>query len=76
MIIFSINIDVQKLKCCIYFALSSLVTVMQCVQKGNEPGKFRQLDEIMYIDGYPGYQSLSSIAEKTMPIVCDLKGTS
>lgn len=51
-------------------------TVMDCMQKGDEPGKFRQLDEIIYIDGYPGYQSLSSIAEKTMPIVCDLKGTS
>lgn len=43
------------------------------MKKGDEPGKFRQLDEIIYIDGYPGYQSLSSIAEKTMPIVCDLK---
>ncbi|KAL8532460.1 hypothetical protein ACS0TY_008888 [Phlomoides rotata] len=43
------------------------------MKKGKEPGKFRQLDEIFYIDGYPGYQSLSSIAEKTMPIVCDVK---
>lgn len=51
-------------------------SMMDCMQKGDEPGKFRQLDEIIYIDGFPGYQSLSSIAEKTMPIVCDLKGTS
>lgn len=45
------------------------------MQKGNEPGKFRQLDEIIYIHGYPGYQSLPSIAEKTMQVVCDLKGS-
>ncbi|KAL2241173.1 UNVERIFIED_CONTAM: Ribonuclease H2 subunit B [Sesamum indicum] len=43
------------------------------MKKGNDPGKFRQLDEIIYIHGYPGYQSLSSIAEKTMQVVCDLK---
>ncbi|KAL2472563.1 Ribonuclease H2 [Forsythia ovata] len=43
------------------------------MKKGDDQGKFRQLDEIIYIDGYPGYQSLSSIAEKSMQIVCDLK---
>ncbi|KAL6505630.1 hypothetical protein OROHE_023009 [Orobanche hederae] len=43
------------------------------MKKGNEPGKFRQLDEIIYVNGYPGYESLSSIAEKTMRVVCDLK---
>ncbi|XP_042008301.1 ribonuclease H2 subunit B-like isoform X1 [Salvia splendens] len=43
------------------------------MKKGNEPGKFRQLDEIMYIQGFPGYQSLSSVAEKAMEVVCDLK---
>lgn len=43
------------------------------MKKGDDPGKFRQLDEIVYIDGYPGYHSLLSIAEKSMQIVCDLK---
>ncbi|KAL6543707.1 hypothetical protein OROGR_010204 [Orobanche gracilis] len=43
------------------------------MKKGNEPGKFRQLDEIIYVNGHPGYESLSSIAEKTMQVVCDLK---
>ncbi|XP_042005362.1 ribonuclease H2 subunit B-like [Salvia splendens] len=43
------------------------------MKKGNEPGKFRQLDEIVYIQGFPGYQSLSSVAEKAMAVVCDLK---
>lgn len=45
------------------------------MQKGNEPGKFRQLDEIIYIDGFPGYQSLLSVAEKAMEVVCDVKGS-
>lgn len=45
------------------------------MQKGVEPGKFRQLDEIMFIHGCPGYQSLSSVAEKAMQVVCDLKGS-
>ncbi|KAK6133742.1 hypothetical protein DH2020_032453 [Rehmannia glutinosa] len=43
------------------------------MKKGNEPGKFRQLDEIIYVNGYPGYESLSSIAERAMQVVCDLK---
>ncbi|KZV47046.1 hypothetical protein F511_34744 [Dorcoceras hygrometricum] len=43
------------------------------MQKGDDPGKFRQLDEIIYIPGYPGYQSLSSMADKTMQVVCDVK---
>ncbi|KZV24783.1 hypothetical protein F511_34212 [Dorcoceras hygrometricum] len=43
------------------------------MKKGDDPGKFRQLDEIIYIPGYPGYQSLSSMADKTMQVVCDVK---
>ncbi|KAL8052474.1 hypothetical protein ABFX02_05G006700 [Erythranthe guttata] len=42
------------------------------MKKGNEPGKFRQLDEIIYVDGYPGYQTLSQISDKTMEVVCDI----
>lgn len=45
------------------------------MQKGNEPGKFRQLDEIMYIHGFPGYQSLTAVAEEVMQVVCDVKGS-
>lgn len=44
------------------------------MQKKDDPGMFRQLDEIIYVSGYPGYQYLSSIAEKSMQIVCDFKG--
>lgn len=45
------------------------------MQKGDESGKFRQLDEIIYIDGYPGYQQVASLAEKSMEVVCDVKGS-
>ncbi|CAA0813541.1 Unknown protein [Striga hermonthica] len=43
------------------------------MKKGTDPGKFRQLDEIIYVNGYPGYESLSSVADKAMQVVCDLK---
>ncbi|THG21484.1 hypothetical protein TEA_024288 [Camellia sinensis var. sinensis] len=42
-------------------------------KKGDDPGKFRQLEEIIFINGYPGYQYLFSIAEKSMQVVCDIK---
>ncbi|CAH2078448.1 unnamed protein product [Thlaspi arvense] len=40
------------------------------MKNGEDPGKFRQLDEILYVEGYPGYQHLLSLAEKSMEIVC------
>ncbi|XP_073286927.1 uncharacterized protein [Primulina huaijiensis] len=43
------------------------------MKKGDDPGKFRQLDEIIYVPGFPGYRSLSSMADKTMQVVCDVK---
>lgn len=43
------------------------------MKRGDDPGKFRQLDEIIFIDGYPGYQHLLQIAEKSMHVVCDVK---
>ncbi|XP_020110564.1 ribonuclease H2 subunit B [Ananas comosus] len=36
-------------------------------------GVFRQLDEILYVDGYPGYQHLMSIAGDHMQMVCEVK---
>ena len=44
------------------------------MQKGDDIGKFRQLDEIVLIDGYPGYEHLLSVAENSMQSVCDVKG--
>ncbi|KAM4086360.1 hypothetical protein ACJW30_10G095600 [Castanea mollissima] len=43
------------------------------MKKGDDPGKFRQLDEIVFISGYPGYQHLLSIAENSMQVLCDVK---
>ncbi|PSS11051.1 Ribonuclease H2 subunit B like [Actinidia chinensis var. chinensis] len=43
------------------------------MKKADDPGMFRQLDEIIFIEGYPGYQYLFSIAEKSMQVVCDFK---
>ncbi|XP_024005660.1 ribonuclease H2 subunit B isoform X2 [Eutrema salsugineum] len=40
------------------------------MKKGEDPGKFRQLDEILYVEGYSGYQHLLALAEKCMEIVC------
>uniref|UniRef100_M8C5S3 Ribonuclease H2 subunit B n=1 Tax=Aegilops tauschii TaxID=37682 RepID=M8C5S3_AEGTA len=43
------------------------------MSNGKDLGKFRQLDEILYIEGYPGYQHLMSIAGKHMELVCEVK---
>ncbi|KAM7490708.1 hypothetical protein LguiA_033629 [Lonicera macranthoides] len=43
------------------------------MKKGDDLGKFRQVDEIIFINGYPGYRHLSSLAERTMQVVCDFK---
>ncbi|WZZ75722.1 hypothetical protein YC2023_087092 [Brassica napus] len=40
------------------------------MKKGEDPGKFRQLDEILFVEGYPEYQHLLPLAEKCMEIVC------
>lgn len=44
------------------------------MQKGDDPGKFRQLDEILFVDGYPEYQQLMSTVENCMQVVCEVKG--
>lgn len=46
------------------------------MQKGDDSGKFRQLDEIMFLNGYPDYWNLLPIAEKYMQVVCEVKGNS
>uniref|UniRef100_A0A804MEN3 Ribonuclease H2 subunit B n=1 Tax=Zea mays TaxID=4577 RepID=A0A804MEN3_MAIZE len=38
-----------------------------------DPGKFRQLDEILYVEGYPGYQQLMNVANHHMELVCEVK---
>lgn len=44
------------------------------LQNGKDLGKFRQLDEILYVEGYPGYQQLMSVAGHHMELVCEVKG--
>ncbi|KAL6344544.1 hypothetical protein AAG906_002449 [Vitis piasezkii] len=43
------------------------------MKKRDDPGKFRQLDEIMFVNSYPGYQHLIPIAENCMQVVCEIK---
>lgn len=45
------------------------------MQKGDDLGKFRQLDEMLFIDGYPGYQQIMSLVENCMQVVCEVKGS-
>ncbi|KAK8943351.1 hypothetical protein KSP40_PGU000656 [Platanthera guangdongensis] len=43
------------------------------LKKGKERGMFRQLDEILFVNDYPSYQRLLSLAEESMPLVCEVK---
>ncbi|XP_039123222.1 ribonuclease H2 subunit B [Dioscorea cayenensis subsp. rotundata] len=43
------------------------------MKKGNDAGMFRQLEEILFVDGYPGYQHLMPTAENCMHLVCEIK---
>ncbi|XP_057434636.1 uncharacterized protein LOC130727504 [Lotus japonicus] len=42
-------------------------------KRDGDLGNFRQLDEILYIDGYPGYHQLMSTVENCMQVVCEVK---
>ena len=41
-------------------------------RKLREPEKFRQLNEVVFIKGYPRYQHLLSITEK---VLCDVNSS-
>ncbi|WVZ21614.1 hypothetical protein V8G54_008936 [Vigna mungo] len=43
------------------------------MKKGDDLGRFRQLDEILFIDGYPGYMQLMSVVENCMRVVSEIK---
>lgn len=43
------------------------------MKKGDDLGRFRQLDEILFIDGYPGYLQLMSVVENCMQVVSEVK---
>lgn len=41
----------------------------------DDPGMFKQLDDIIYIQDYPGYHHfLSNLAQTSMERLCDSKG--
>ena len=43
-------------------------------KKLRDSGKFKQLDEVFFINGYPGYQYLLSIADNSTQVLYDVKG--
>ncbi|XP_050228783.1 uncharacterized protein LOC126677993 [Mercurialis annua] len=43
------------------------------MKKGDDLGKFRQLDEILFIQNYSGYHHLIPIAHDSMQLVCEIK---
>ncbi|XP_020204952.1 ribonuclease H2 subunit B isoform X2 [Cajanus cajan] len=43
------------------------------MKKGDDLGRFRQLDEILFIDGYPDYMQLMSVVENCMQVVSEVK---
>ncbi|XP_057820616.2 uncharacterized protein LOC131033399 [Cryptomeria japonica] len=43
------------------------------MKKDNEPGKFRSLDEIMFVDGYPGYHHLLPLMHNSIAVICEVK---
>nr|XP_010929863.1 ribonuclease H2 subunit B isoform X2 [Elaeis guineensis] len=57
----------------IFILLPVFEAARMTIQKRNDQGMFRQLDEILYVDGYPGYQHLMSVAEDSMQLVCEVK---
>ncbi|KAI3946744.1 hypothetical protein MKW98_003307 [Papaver atlanticum] len=43
------------------------------LKKNGDQGMFRSVDEILFVDNYPGYRHLLSVAEDCMQIVCEMK---
>ncbi|XP_021605704.1 ribonuclease H2 subunit B isoform X2 [Manihot esculenta] len=62
-----------RMKVHLSFLVLHLKLIAKTITKGDDPGKFRQLDEIIFVDGYPGYHRLMSIAENCMQVVCEIK---
>ncbi|ERN06872.1 hypothetical protein AMTR_s00005p00247650 [Amborella trichopoda] len=43
------------------------------MKKGDELGKFRQVDDIMFVDGYPGYRYLLPVVSNSLQAICEVK---
>ncbi|MCO5594068.1 hypothetical protein L7F22_048089 [Adiantum nelumboides] len=48
------------------------------MKKAEDDGKFRSLEEILYVEGYPGYQQFSCLLGDALDAVCEVReiGTS
>jgi hypothetical protein len=57
-----------------FLKFSTYVLSFSVWQNGKDLGKFRQLDEILYVEGYPAYQQLMNVAGQQMELVCEVKG--
>ncbi|KAH7284490.1 hypothetical protein KP509_34G056400 [Ceratopteris richardii] len=43
------------------------------MKKGDDAGKFRSLEEILYVEGYPGYQHLSLLLADMLDVICEVR---
>ncbi|GAQ78519.1 ribonuclease H2 subunit B [Klebsormidium nitens] len=43
------------------------------MKKGDSPGMFRGLEEMLEVEGFPGYQKLFDVFEKTLDMVCEVR---
>ncbi|KAG0561431.1 hypothetical protein KC19_9G064400 [Ceratodon purpureus] len=41
------------------------------MKKGDDMGKFRSLDDIVSVDGYPGYECLRPYLQRSLGIICE-----
>ena len=48
--------------------------VVQFLQKGDDMGKFRSMDDIVSVDGFPGYACLLPFLSASLDILCEVRG--
>lgn len=53
---------------------SSTQWVVHFLQKGDDMGKFRSMDDIVSVDGFPGYACLLPFLSAYLDILCEVRG--
>lgn len=48
--------------------------VVMFLQKGDDMGKFRSMDDIVSVDGFPGYTCLLPFLSASLDILCEVRG--
>lgn len=43
------------------------------MKRADDPGKFRSLEEILFVEGYPGYLNLQPLLEHLLDVVCQVR---